>query len=260
MCERFTDQARKVLTLANQEAVRHKHECVATQHLLLGLVKEGTGRAVTLLGNHHINLKLLEREVKRLLTTGTAAVTMRELPLTPLAKRVVAYATDEARALDHDSVGTEHLLLGLMWDSETAVAHVLMNLGLKLDDLRDEVRRLREVNYRDLDIWKAATELVYHVYLTTKAFPAEEADGIARQLRKAALSIPTNIAKGYVLKNRSVLRCSVSLAQGSLAELQYLLDFSLRLEYLSETAHRSLSELAAAAGKGFGEFRASAHE
>ena len=260
MCERFTDRARKVLTQANQEAVRHQHECVATQHLLLGVVREGTGRAVTLLTNHHINLKLLEREVKRLLTTGTAAVTLRELPLTPLAKRVVAYATDEARSLDHDSVGTEHLLLGLMWDSETAVAHVLMNLGLKLDDLRDEVRKLHQVDYRDLDIWKAATELVYHVYLATKTFPAEEADGIARQLREAALSIPTHIAKGYVLKNRPAGSLGVSVAQGSLAGLQYLLDFALRLEYLGETAHGSLCELAEAVGKGVGGIGASAHE
>ena len=260
MCERFTDRARKVLTLANQEAVRHKHECVATQHVLLGLVKEGTGSAVTLLTNHRINLKLLEREVKRLLTIGTAAVTLQELPLTPLAKRVMAYATDEARALGHEAAGTEHLLLGLMWDGETVVAHVLMNLGLKLDDLRDEVRKLHQVDYRDLDIWKAATELVYHVYLATKTFPAEEADGIARQLREAALSIPTHIAKGYVLKNRRALSLGFSVAQGSLAGLQYLLDFALRVEYLGETAHRSLSELAEAVGQGFGEFRASAHE
>ena len=142
MFERFTDRARKVMALANQEAQRFNHEYIGTEHILLGLVKEGSGVGANVLKNLDVDIKKLRLEIEKLVKSGPDMVTMGKLPQTPRAKKVIEYAIEEARALNHNYVGTEHILLGLLRETEGVAAQVLMNLGLKLEDVRQEVLNL----------------------------------------------------------------------------------------------------------------------
>ena len=142
MYERFTDRARKVMQLANQEAQRFNHEYIGTEHILLGLVKEGSGVAANVLKNLDVDLRKIRLEVEKLVQSGPEMVTIGKLPQTPRAKKVIEYSMEEARNLNHNYVGTEHILLGLLREQEGVAAQVLMNLGLKLDDVREEVLNL----------------------------------------------------------------------------------------------------------------------
>jgi len=142
MYERFTDRARKVMALANQEAQRFNHEYIGTEHILLGLVKEGSGVGATVLKNLDIDLRRVRLEVEKLVKSGPDMVTMGKLPQTPRAKKVIEYAIEEARNLGHNYVGTEHLLLGLLREKDGVAAQVLINLGLKLEEVREEVLNL----------------------------------------------------------------------------------------------------------------------
>lgn len=142
MYERFTDRARKVMQLANQEAQRFNHEYIGTEHMLLGLVKEGTGVAANVLKNLDVDLRKIRLEVEKLVQSGPEMITMGKLPQTPRAKKVIEYSMEEARQLAHNFVGTEHILLGLLREQEGVAAQVLMNLGMKLEDVREEVLNL----------------------------------------------------------------------------------------------------------------------
>ncbi|QOJ18391.1 MAG: ATP-dependent Clp protease ATP-binding subunit [Phycisphaeraceae bacterium] len=142
MFERLTDRARKVMALANQEAQRFNHEYIGTEHILLGLVKEGSGVGANVLKNLDVDLRKVRLEVEKLVKSGPEMVTMGKLPQTPRAKKVIEYAIEEARNLNHNYVGTEHLLLGLLREHDGVAAQVLMNLGLKLEQVREEVLNL----------------------------------------------------------------------------------------------------------------------
>src|SRR5712691_9222828 len=142
MFERFTDRARKVMALANQEAQRFNHEYIGTEHILLGLVKEGSGVAANVLKNLDVDLRKIRLEVEKLVKSGPDMVTRGKLPQTPRAKKVIEYAIEEARNLNHNYVGTEHILLGLLREHDGVAAQVLMNLGLKLEEVREEVLNL----------------------------------------------------------------------------------------------------------------------
>jgi len=130
------------MQLANQEAQRFNHEYIGTEHILLGLVKEGSGVAANVLKNLDVDLRKIRLEVEKLVQSGPDMVTMGKLPQTPRAKKVIEYAMEEARMLNHNYVGTEHILLGLLREQEGVAAQVLMNLGLKLEDVREEVLNL----------------------------------------------------------------------------------------------------------------------
>jgi ATP-dependent Clp protease ATP-binding subunit ClpC len=132
------------MQLANQEAQRFNHEYIGTEHILLGLVKEGSGVAANVLKNLDIDLRKIRLEVEKIVQHGPGGeqVVMGRLPHTPRAKKVIDYSVEEARNLNHNYVGTEHLLLGLLREQEGVAAQVLMNLGLKLEDVREEVLNL----------------------------------------------------------------------------------------------------------------------
>ena len=142
MYERFTDRARKVMQLANQEAQRFNHEYIGTEHILLGLVKEGSGVAANVLKNLDIDLRKIRLEVEKIVQSGPDRQIIGPLPHTPRAKKVIEYSIEEARNLNHKYVGTEHLLLGLLREEEGVASQVLMNLGLQLADVRKEVLQL----------------------------------------------------------------------------------------------------------------------
>lgn len=127
------------MQFAHQEALRFNHEYVGTEHILLGLIKEGTGVAANILKKLGIDLRAMRLEVEKLVSSGPDLVTMGRLPQTPRAKKAVEYAIQEARRLKHNYVGTEHLLLGLLKEHDGVAAQVLMNLGHKLGDVREEV-------------------------------------------------------------------------------------------------------------------------
>ncbi len=105
MYERFTDRARKVMQLANQEAQRFNHEYIGTEHILLGLVKEGSGVAANVLKNLDVDLRKIRLEVEKLVQSGPEMVTIGKLPQTPRAKKVIEYSMEEARNLNHNYVG-----------------------------------------------------------------------------------------------------------------------------------------------------------
>jgi len=140
--ERFTDRALKVMQLANQEAHRFYHEYLGTEHILLGLIKEGAGVAANVLKNLDISLREIRQEVEKIVQTGPEQVVIGRLPQTPRTKKVIEYAIEEARNLGHNYVGSEHLLLGLLREEEGVAAQVLMNMGVNLADVREEVLNL----------------------------------------------------------------------------------------------------------------------
>ncbi len=139
MFDRFTDRAKKVMNLARQEAQRFNHEYLGTEHILLGLVQEGSGVAANVLKNMGIDLNKIRMEVEKIVKTGPSMVTMGQLPFTPRAKKVLELSMEEAGNLGHNYIGTEHLLLGLIKENEGIAAQVLLNLGVKLEDVREEV-------------------------------------------------------------------------------------------------------------------------
>jgi ATP-dependent Clp protease ATP-binding subunit ClpC len=140
MYARFTDSARQVMQLANQEAQRLNHEYIGTEHLLLALVKKGGSAAVNLLGYFGVESQRVIAEVERFVLRGNAAADIEKAPHTPRAKKVIEYAMLEARDLGHEYVGTEHILLGLLRDEKGFAAQVLMNLGVRLEEVREELR------------------------------------------------------------------------------------------------------------------------
>ncbi|RIK67492.1 MAG: NDP-hexose 4-ketoreductase [Planctomycetota bacterium] len=158
MFERFTDRARKVMALANQEAQRFNHEYIGTEHILLGLVKEGSGVGANVLKNLDVDLRKVRMEVEKLVKSGPDMVTMGKLPQTPRAKKVIEYAIEEARNLNHNYVGTEHLLLGLLREQDGVAAQVLMNLGIKLEEVREEVLNLLGAGVENEDAGSAGGE------------------------------------------------------------------------------------------------------
>ncbi len=108
---------------------------------------------------------------------------------------------------------------------------------------------MAEKGYKKLIVWQKADELAYQVYIQSRKFPKEELYGITSQLRRASLSVPTNLVEGYGRQHKGELRQAANIALGSLAETEYLLDFSLRLGYLTETKHRELQNLREEVGK-----------
>ncbi len=139
MFDRFTDRAKKVMSFARQEAMKFNHEYIGTEHILLGLVQEGSGVAANVLKNMTIDLEKIRHEVEKIVKTGPSMVTMGQLPFTPRAKKVLELSLEEASQLSHNYIGTEHLLLGLIRENEGIAAQVLMNIGIKLDEVREEV-------------------------------------------------------------------------------------------------------------------------
>jgi ATP-dependent Clp protease ATP-binding subunit ClpC len=139
MFDRFTDRAKKVMSFARQEAMKFNHEYIGTEHILLGLVQEGSGVAANVLKNMNIDLEKIRHEVEKIVKTGPSMVTMGQLPFTPRAKKVLELSMEEASQLSHNYIGTEHLLLGLIRENEGIAAQVMMNLGVKLEEVREEV-------------------------------------------------------------------------------------------------------------------------
>ena len=135
--EKFSERARRVLSLAQEEAQRFNHNYIGTEHILLGLVRENEGTAAKVLGGLGIELNKIRSAVEFIIGKGDTAAS-GEIGLTPRAKKVIELAVDEARRLNHHYIGTEHLLIGLMREGEGVAAGVLESLGVTLDKVRGE--------------------------------------------------------------------------------------------------------------------------
>jgi len=139
--DKFTERARRVLSLAQEEAQRFNHNYIGTEHLLLGLVREGDGLAAKVLANLGVELNKVRSAVEFIIGRGDRP-TSGEVGLTPRAKKVIELAVDEARRLNHHYIGTEHLLLGLVREGEGIAAGVLESLGVNLEKVRSETTRI----------------------------------------------------------------------------------------------------------------------
>src|SRR6266498_216653 len=139
----FTERVRKVLAMAREEAQRLKHEYVGTEHILLGLIREGEGVAAAVLQNLSVDLDEIQQKIEETVKKGkAAAATGPDLPYTSRAKKVLELAMGEARDLSHGYVGTEHLLLGLLREEKGIAAQVLSDAGVNLDAAKAETLRL----------------------------------------------------------------------------------------------------------------------
>jgi len=140
--EKFSERARRVLSLSQEEALRFNHNYIGTEHILLGLVRETEGVAARVLSNLGIELTKVRSAVEFIIGRGEKPVSGENIGLTPRAKRVIELAVDEARRMSHHYIGTEHLLIGLMREGEGVAAGVLESLSVTLDKVRAETQRL----------------------------------------------------------------------------------------------------------------------
>jgi ATP-dependent Clp protease ATP-binding subunit ClpC len=138
----FTERVRKVLALSREEAAWLHHEYVGTEHILLGIVREGEGVGATVLQNLDVELDELHQKIMDTVKAGRAQTTGPDLPYTSRAKKVLELAMSEARALNHSYVGTEHLLLGLLREEKGIAAQVLTAFGVNLAAVRAETSRI----------------------------------------------------------------------------------------------------------------------
>lgn len=135
--DKFTERARKVLSLAQEEAQHFNHNYIGTEHLLLGLVREGEGVAAKVLTNMGVELNAVRGKIETIIGRGDRIV-LGEVGLTPRAKKVVELAVDEARRLNHHYIGTEYLLLGLVREGDGIAANALQSMGVDLEKVRVE--------------------------------------------------------------------------------------------------------------------------
>lgn len=144
MFERFTDRARQVMQLANQQAGDHKHESISTEAVLLGLLLEGSGVGMKALLNLRINVKKLRAEVESRITIRETPDSPHQyrLPQEPEVTRVIEYAMEEARSLKHNYVGTEHILLGLLRVRDSVARDILEKFNLKESELRNVISKI----------------------------------------------------------------------------------------------------------------------
>ena len=138
----FTGRVRNVLAFAREESTRRNHEYVGTEHLLLGLIREGEGVAAAVFANLHVDLDAVTALIEKTVTPGKSNRSEGDLPYTTRSKKVLELAMSEARELNHSYVGTEHLLLGLLREETGIAAQVLTHSGLRADAARVEVKRL----------------------------------------------------------------------------------------------------------------------
>ena len=137
--DRFNDRAKRVFALAQDEAVRFNHNYIGTEHLLLGLVREGEGVAARVLDSLGVELSKVRKAVEFIIGRGDATTAPSEITLSPRTKKVIWFANDEARKLGHSHVGTEHILLGIVREGEGIASGVLESLGVSLEKIRHQV-------------------------------------------------------------------------------------------------------------------------
>ncbi|HEX9134100.1 MAG TPA: Clp protease N-terminal domain-containing protein [Ktedonobacteraceae bacterium] len=198
--DKFTERARKVLSLAQEEAQRFQHNYIGTEHLLLGLVREGEGVAAKVLRKLGVELQKVREAVEFIIGRGDRIV-LGEIGLTPRAKKVIELAVDEARRMNHHYIGTEHLLLGLLREGEGIGAGVLESLGVKLEKARRET----------LAVLSGSSSTTLATPSPLPPVPAEAASLVAEGEPALTCSFCSARSPGYF---RYCFNCGERLAQG----------------------------------------------
>ncbi len=139
MFKRFTERARRVIILSREEAELYRHEYLGTEHILQGVIKDGGGIAVAIIQKSGVDLGQLKRELEKNLPRSSNSLIIGDVPFTSRAKKVLEFAVEEARSLNHNYIGTEHLLLGLLKEKEGVACRVLNNFGMFFDDVKDKI-------------------------------------------------------------------------------------------------------------------------
>ena len=139
MFERFTERARQVVVLAQDEARTLKHNYIGTEHILLGLLREEEGLAARVLDSLDITVEEVRAQVARIIGQGNEDVTAGQIPFTPRAKKVLELALREALSLGHNHIGTEHILLGLVRENEGVAARILLDFDADAEKIRNEI-------------------------------------------------------------------------------------------------------------------------
>ena len=144
MFQHFTDNARKTMSFANEQARQSKHKYIGTEHIFLGLIKQNSGKGIIILKNLGVDTEKMLSELGQLikLTNSTDIPSTQEQQHTQHARKVVEYAAEEARNFSHDYIGTEHILLGLLRASQGIASQVLINLGVTTEAVRMEIEKL----------------------------------------------------------------------------------------------------------------------
>jgi len=142
MNDKFTERVRRVIYLARDEANRLQNDYIGTEHLLLGIVREGEGIAARVLRKLDIDLEQIQQVIENMVKPTGGTLTLGEIPLTPRSKRVLELSIEEARLLNHNYIGTEHLLLGLIREGEGVAARILIELGVDRKRVREEIMKL----------------------------------------------------------------------------------------------------------------------
>ena len=227
--DKFTERARKVLSLAQEEAQRFQHNYIGTEHILLGLIREGEGVAAKVLSNLGVELWRVRQAVEFIIGRGDRIV-LGEIGLTPRAKKVIELAVDEARRLNHHYIGTEHLLLGLVREGQGIAAGVLESLGVNLEKVRTQTIQVLSQS--------SGTQIVEIATLARAPLPQTEAfKGIESLFQEEALVLQHD----YVGTEHLLLAL---LAEGNSIAAKILSKLGVELEKL-----RSAAELVAGRGE-----------
>jgi ATP-dependent Clp protease ATP-binding subunit ClpA len=197
--DKFTERARKVLSLAQEEAQRFQHNYIGTEHLLLGLIREGEGVAAKVLSNLGVELNKVREAVEATIGRGDRIV-LGQIGLTPRAKNVIELAVDEAHRLNHHYIGTEHLLLGLVREGDGIAAQVLQSLGVNLEKVRIQTIQVLSQSGRPQKM-EATSQLrdalkALDIILREKEAALQQQEyGLAAELRACEVELRERIAR-----------------------------------------------------------------
>lgn len=234
----FTERVRKALAMARDEAGELRHEYVGTEHILLGIIREGAGVATTVLENLSVELDDLRYRIESVVKRGTNRTAGPDLPYTSRAKKVLEFAMSEARQVNHTYVGTEHLLLGLLREKKGIAALILNDVGVTLPNARDEM--LRVLGENALDAPSRTTETLDPIRGPFWASDGQPTDALPERLR-TIMGAAEQLAGEHGSSSVTPVHVAIALVQHREGIANAVLD---RLRVDRDSLIRALADLA----------------